>query len=116
MKAIRTSLENFDATVQQALREYKPVFVLFFGTEVPETSESWCPDCVIADPLIRKAILTHASASAALIEAPVGHRNEWKGNTGHPYRTRFGLSAIPTLFRWSNVRNPISNFHETSHA
>ena len=77
------------------------MFVLFFGTEVPETSESWCPDCVIADPLIRKAI--SPIENAILLEAPVGARNEWKGNTTHPYRVRFGLSAIPTLFKWTKV-------------
>ncbi|ORE04926.1 DUF953-domain-containing protein [Rhizopus microsporus var. microsporus] len=99
MKGVRVSLENFDEKLNESVATGNPVFVLFFGTEVPETSESWCPDCVIADPLIRKAI--SPIENAILLEAPVGARNEWKGNTTHPYRVRFGLSAIPTLFKWT---------------
>ncbi|CDS08109.1 hypothetical protein LRAMOSA02058 [Lichtheimia ramosa] len=101
MKAIRATLENFDAVLKNGLESHNPVYVVFFGTEKPETNESWCPDCVVADPLIRKAILTHAPENALLLEAPVGHREDWKGNASHPYRTRFNLSAIPTLFRWT---------------
>lgn len=103
MKAIRATLENFDAVLKNGLESHNPVYVVFFGTEKPETNESWCPDCVVADPLIRKAILTHAPENALLLEAPVGHREDWKGNASHPYRTRFNLSAIPTLFRWTKV-------------
>lgn len=106
MKAVRVNeIDNFDKQVQEAVNESSSVYVVFFGTETPETSESWCPDCVIADPLIRKAILTHAPSDAVLLEAPVGLRGDWKGNTSHPYRTRkdFDLPAIPTLYKWSKV-------------
>lgn len=101
MKAVRVNVDNFDAEVKNAVETGNPVFVLFFGTEEPETSESWCPDCVIADPLIRKAILQ--VENSILLEAPVGGRSEWKGNTTHPYRVRFGVPAIPTLYKWSAV-------------
>lgn len=101
MKSVRVSIENFDIEVNKAVESGKPVFVLFFGTETPETSESWCPDCVIADPLIRKAVFQ--VPDSILLEAPVGARNEWKGNTTHPYRVRFQLPAIPTLYKWSTV-------------
>ncbi|KAK4510545.1 uncharacterized protein ATC70_004976 [Mucor velutinosus] len=99
MKSVRVNIENFDQEVSKAVETGNPVFVLFFGTETPETSESWCPDCVIADPLVRKAIIP--VQNAILLEAPVGARNEWKGNTTHPYRVRFNVPAIPTLFKWS---------------
>ncbi|KAG2192646.1 hypothetical protein INT46_001104 [Mucor plumbeus] len=99
MKSVRVNIENFDAEINKAVETGNPVFVLFFGTETPETSESWCPDCVIADPLVRKAIIP--VKDAILLEAPVGARNEWKGNTTHPYRVRFNVPAIPTLFKWS---------------
>jgi thiol-disulfide isomerase/thioredoxin len=102
MKSVRiNNTENFDGEVEKAIASGNPVFVLFFGTEEPETSESWCPDCVIADPLIRKAIIP--VKDAILIEAPVGARSEWKGNTTHPYRVRFQVPAIPTLYKWSAV-------------
>ncbi|KAI8645628.1 hypothetical protein BD408DRAFT_411268 [Parasitella parasitica] len=99
MKSVRVNTESFDQEVDKAIKSGSPVFVLFFGTETPETSESWCPDCVIADPLVRRAIIP--VKDAILIEAPVGDRNEWKGNSTHIYRTRFGVPAIPTLFKWS---------------
>ncbi|KAI9253821.1 hypothetical protein BDA99DRAFT_164254 [Phascolomyces articulosus] len=100
MKAIRTTVESFDQTVQKIIQEHSPVFVLFFGNELPETSESWCPDCVIADPRVRKAVLDHAPSNSALIEAPVGLRDEWRSST-NAYRSRFSLTAIPTLFHWT---------------
>ncbi|KAI7855974.1 hypothetical protein BDC45DRAFT_505203 [Circinella umbellata] len=100
MKAVRTTVEAFDQTLKKVLEEHSPVFVLFFGNELPETSESWCPDCVIADPRIRKAILDHAPATSALIEAPVGLRDEWR-STNNVYRSRYSLTAIPTLFQWT---------------
>ncbi|KAF1803123.1 hypothetical protein FB192DRAFT_1366530 [Mucor lusitanicus] len=101
MKSVRVNIENFDQEVNKAVESGNPVFVLFFGTETPETSESWCPDCVIADPLVRKAIIP--IENAILLEAPVGARNDWKGNTAHPYRVRFNVPAIPTLFKWSEA-------------
>ncbi|KAI8364785.1 uncharacterized protein BYT42DRAFT_524067 [Radiomyces spectabilis] len=99
MKFTRVNIEDFDDQVKQALDNYKKVFVLFFGSEEPDTHESWCPDCVIADPLIRKSALP--VADAILLEAPVGHRGDWKGNASHPYRVRFQVPAIPTLYKWS---------------
>ncbi|CAG8454849.1 10425_t:CDS:2 [Paraglomus occultum] len=51
------------------------VYVLFFGTELPSTGQSWCPDCYEADPHIRNAFDKHAP-SAILIEAPVGTREQ----------------------------------------
>ena len=29
---------------------------LFFGAEDPKTGDSWCPDCVTADPILRRTI------------------------------------------------------------
>ncbi|KAI9492990.1 hypothetical protein BDB00DRAFT_825547 [Zychaea mexicana] len=103
MKAIRiNTAATFDQTLQKTLQEHSPVFVLFFGNELPETSESWCPDCVIADPRVRKAVLDHdaSSKSSALLEVPVGLRDAWRSDTNH-YRSRFSLTAIPTLIHWT---------------
>ncbi|KAI8987621.1 hypothetical protein BDF20DRAFT_814340 [Mycotypha africana] len=99
MKCVRVNIDNFDEETRKAVETKQPVFVLFFGTEDPETSESWCPDCVIADPRIRKAVST--VENSILLEAPVGGRNDWKGNADHPYRVRFNVPAIPTLFKWT---------------
>jgi hypothetical protein len=51
------------------------VFVNVFGTETPETNnQSWCPDCVIADPLIRKWVGKCQAEQVILVEAPAGDR------------------------------------------
>jgi hypothetical protein len=72
--------------------------LLFFGAEDPATGLSWCPDCVIADPLLRRACTT-LRPDLTLYECPVGMRSEWKNRPDHPYRlhptTR--LTRIPTL-------------------
>ncbi|KAI9304102.1 hypothetical protein BJ944DRAFT_267351 [Cunninghamella echinulata] len=97
---VRVDTSSFENEVSKALEnEQNKVFVLFFGTELAETNESWCSDCVIADPLIRKALIP--IPNAVLIEAPVGGRNEWKGNNTHPYRVKYDVPAIPTLYKWS---------------
>ncbi|MFM2092702.1 MAG: hypothetical protein RLZZ127_3191 [Planctomycetota bacterium] len=71
---------------------------LVFGAEQPDTGASWCPDCVVADPVLRAAIARHAPG-LTVYECPVASRGEWKGNAAHPYRTHPGLriERIPTL-------------------
>ncbi|MBA3697884.1 MAG: DUF953 domain-containing protein [Planctomycetes bacterium] len=71
---------------------------LFFGSEDPVTGASWCPDCVIADPVLRRACST-LRPDLVLYECPVGPRSAWKNQPDHPYRlhpiTR--VARIPTL-------------------
>jgi len=102
MKAIRVPIDEFDQTLKETVAQNDNVFVLFFGTEDPDkNNESWCPDCVIADPLVRKWV--KKVPDSVLLEAPVGTRSEWKLNSTHIYRTNpdIALKAIPTLIRWT---------------
>ena len=71
---------------------------LFFGAEDPQTGESWCPDCVTADPVLRRSI-TRLRPDLVLYESPVGARSEWKNRPEHPYRLHpvFRVARIPTL-------------------
>ncbi len=71
---------------------------LFFGSEDPATGESWCPDCVTADPVLRRACAS-LRPDLALHECPVGERSAWKNMPGHPYRLHpiWRLQRIPTL-------------------
>ena len=82
------------------------VFLLFFGSEVPETGASWCPDCVMADPVIRGTLAQVTTRPVHLVECPVGERAVYKGNADHPYRRdpRIALQRIPTLIRWEGGR------------
>lgn len=74
---------------------------LFFGSADPGTGESWCPDCVVADPVLRAAI-ARAAPGLSTYECPVGERSAWKGQAGHPYRVHpgFRVARIPTLVRY----------------
>ena len=71
---------------------------LFFGAENPQTGESWCPDCVTADPVLRRTI-SATRKDLTVYECPVGERADWKNKPEHPYRTHplFAIARIPTL-------------------
>ena len=48
MKVIRVNeTAQLDPTLSTESGNYDRTFVFFFGAEMEETSESWCPDCVI---------------------------------------------------------------------
>ncbi|KAJ1944929.1 hypothetical protein FBU59_002459 [Linderina macrospora] len=103
MKCVRV-LEptEFDAKVNDALAQSESVFVLFFGREAPETNESWCPDCVIADPTVRKVVNT--VPNSILLEVPVDRKTEVASPT-NIFRTRedIKLGPIPTLLKWTKA-------------
>lgn len=77
------------------------LFYVFFGSEVPETGESWCPDCVMADPVIRATLSRITARPVHLVECPVGDRASYKGRADHPYRVHphIRLQRIPTVVR-----------------
>ena len=77
MKLVRVpAFTDFDAVVASTVEAAPgPVFVVLIGSATEETGESWCEDCVIADPLIRAAI--RGVPNSTLIECPVGQRAEY---------------------------------------
>jgi hypothetical protein len=70
----------------------------FFGSQDPGTGESWCKDCVTADPVLRGTVTT-VKPTVPLFECPVGERAQWKDIGDHPYRIHpvWRLERIPTL-------------------
>ncbi|KAI8323953.1 hypothetical protein GQ54DRAFT_285471 [Martensiomyces pterosporus] len=101
MKCVRVNdPSEFDAKVADALQKSNSVFVLFFGREVSETNESWCPDCVIADPTVRKVVNT--VENSILLEVPVDRKSD-VSSPANIFRTRedIRLGAIPTLLKWT---------------
>lgn len=73
-------------------------FFLFFGSEDPGTGVSWCPDCVIAHPVVR-AFCVKNRPDVSLLECPVGNRTQWKSQEHHPYREhpQLLIQRVPTL-------------------
>jgi thiol-disulfide isomerase/thioredoxin len=76
---------------------------VFFGSEDPATGASWCPDCVTADPVLRRAC-SELRPDLTLHECPVGERSAWKNQPAHPYRLDpdIRLARIPTLIRFDD--------------
>ncbi|KAJ2078000.1 hypothetical protein H4R24_004773, partial [Coemansia sp. RSA 988] len=102
MKCIRiTEPEKFDEIASAALRVSNSVFVLFFGREDPSSGISWCPDCVIADPIVRSALAD--IENAVLLEVPVDRASS-VASPANIFRQRkdIKLDRIPTLMRWSS--------------
>ncbi|KAJ2718425.1 hypothetical protein GGI07_005765 [Coemansia sp. Benny D115] len=103
MKCIRVNEpEKFDSLIAESLSQSDSVFVLFFGREVPSTGNSWCPDCVIADPKVRKAI--GSVENSILLEVPVDRKTDTASKT-NIFRERkdIKLGRIPTLLRWTSA-------------
>ena len=90
--------EDAEREVDRLQRERGSALLLFFGSEDPASGQSWCPDCVTADPVLRRAC-RELKPGLTLFECPVGMRSDWKNRPEHPYRQHPALrvARIPTL-------------------
>lgn len=52
----------------------KPLFIVFTGEKLETTGKSWCPDCVVAEPILKAAL---EKVSAVHLECSV-KREEYK--------------------------------------
>lgn len=95
-------VKDFDKVVGEIEKECDNVFIIMFGSEDPVSGESWCPDCVIADPVIRSE--AKKIDGSILLECPVGQRSEYKNIPDHPYRLHphLRLKSVPTLVHWGD--------------
>ena len=69
-----TSSAELDQWVTQYSNEQLTnVVLLFTGTKNASTGKSWCPDCVVADPVIESVVKqTQARDDIVFITIPVG--------------------------------------------
>lgn len=98
--AVEEEFERRMADIEAGNEAKLPIFLLVLGDRDYCSLQSWCPDCVVADPIIHAALKT-LPEGAILVEAPV-KRATYKGNPNHPYRLhdQLKMKAIPTMFRW----------------
>lgn len=78
MKAVRANIEEFDTKIAEAVSRSNNVYVVFFGTEVPETSESWCPGMIAY--ICRSELhthCTHTSSQTVLLPILLSARLSW---------------------------------------
>ncbi|CAI5445244.1 unnamed protein product [Caenorhabditis angaria] len=101
------SLKQYTAQGYEAFQETlksigagKRIVALFTGSKSLITGQSWCPDCVVADPIIEKVINSQEiqSLDVHFIIVFVGNREVWK-SPDSPFRTdpKLKLTCIPTL-------------------
>ncbi len=97
IKRLATQAEVF-AQIDSTIAVKGNALFLCFGSEDPVSGESWCPDCVTADPVLRSACASLRN-DIVLYECPVGQRSAWKNQPTHPYRIHplLRISRIPTL-------------------
>ena len=79
--------------------------VLLVGAKKPETGQSWCPDCILAEPAVYDAITEYernTGQELVLVQADC-KREEYKNNPLFPYRTHPQLlvQSIPSLYKWN---------------
>ncbi|XP_038054847.1 thioredoxin domain-containing protein 17-like [Patiria miniata] len=79
------------------------VFILFCGDK-DASGNSWCPDCVDAEPVVT-AGLASAPDDAVFIYCCVGDRAFWKDQqNGFRTNNKVKLSAVPTLLKWGTQK------------
>ncbi|KAK1382747.1 thioredoxin-like protein Clot [Heracleum sosnowskyi] len=105
LKVLEATISTFNGVFDKFKSEApnnKANFILFLADIDPATSQSWCPDCVRAEPVIYKK-LEASSDDVALLKAYVGDRPTWR-NSQHPLRidSQFKLKGVPTLILWEN--------------
>lgn len=98
----KVEAEGFDAFIEQIEKikpSGNPIFVLFSGTKDAQ-GKSWCPDCVVAEPVVKGA-LEKAPDDAVFIYVGVGGRDFWK-DKNNVFRTdsRTKLKCVPTLMKF----------------
>jgi len=73
------------------------VVLLFTGTK-QANGKSWCPDCVVADPVIESVTQQLKTADLTFITVPVGDLPTWK-SPDNQYRKHpvYSVDCVPTL-------------------
>lgn len=93
LKKITDDLEN------DRLKGSK-IFVYITGEKM-STGESWCPDCVKAEPSVDSYLHNNVSKIRIdhLIIADAGNREQWKDKS-NSFRTVLNVQNLPTIIRW----------------
>jgi len=95
------AVEGFEAfkAKSEELAKKGDLFVLFSGSK-NEAGESWCPDCVVAYPVVMDCV-EKVDDDASFLYVGVGGRDFWK-DPNCVFRTakETQLKSVPTLMKW----------------
>ena len=77
-----------------------PLFILFIGSKNKDSGVSWCPDCVVAEPVIKEC-LGEISGGCRLLLCPVD-KEPFRNSPDYIYRcnNKIDLKCVPTLMKW----------------
>lgn len=86
----------------------KEIFCFFSGNK-DSNGISWCPDCVISEPIVRQELESLNNSAAVYIYCAVGSREDWK-NKNNKFRTdkRLKLTGVPTLMKWGEPNQKLT--------
>ncbi|XP_064392727.1 thioredoxin domain-containing protein 17-like [Halichondria panicea] len=97
-------LEELLAKVGEWKSKADKIYLFFCGDRDKATGESWCPDCVKAEPIVEK-VLEKPGVSGVFIKCIVGNRDSWKDPQNvfrqHP---DLQLKGVPTLMLWGTQK------------
>lgn len=79
------------------------IIALFTGSKNLSTGHSWCPDCVVAEPVVDAVTATPevAALDVCFITVFVGNREVWRDPAvGFRTDANLKLTCIPTLLEY----------------
>lgn len=103
---------SFDEEFASIVRKYgdsKYIYVYVYAEKSAETGQSWCPDCVKAEPYVRKALAEKNAAECVFVTLPVV-KLDYKSNPEFFYRKhpKLQLKAVPSLYGWTQTSNSLT--------
>ncbi|KAA0184142.1 hypothetical protein HAZT_HAZT008045 [Hyalella azteca] len=94
-----SGLDEYKEKLESLSSSGKTIIAMFSGGKDPATGQSWCPDCVVAQPVVDKAV-SQASEDFIYVYCSVGGRDFWK-DKNCVFRTdpSLKLKSVPTLIK-----------------
>ncbi|GFO08933.1 peroxisomal trans-2-enoyl-coa reductase-like [Plakobranchus ocellatus] len=98
-------VEGYNALLECLNEKQGSVLFVLFSGSLDENGVSWCPDCVAADPVIKRN-LDKAPADSVFIHCHVGPREYWKDqNNEFRKDPKLFIKCVPTLLRFGSTGN-----------
>ena len=80
--------------------------LIFFNIDIFFAGKSWCPDCVVAQPVVESTLEKEVKTPTNYLYVGVGGRDFWK-DPKCIFRTDSltKLKSVSTLFKWGSPEN-----------
>ncbi|CAI2381423.1 unnamed protein product [Moneuplotes crassus] len=108
-----TNAEEFLEIFNEQKEKGEPWVAWFTSGHSEELGKLWCPDCVKTEESIKKGLEEHWADKFA-VKAILATRDDWKGQTEHPYRTHESIQVdcIPTLIVYNGGEQKVKEKDE----